>query len=102
MAVDLSSTLARIEVELARLGLAHRQQAWQGDYPTGLRRWQIADRARLRALVADAVMATDGPAEMASLAAEAQGHPSPLSYYLGAMSPGAVDKLLDALMNTEF
>lgn len=98
--IDLSETLAMLEVELAKQGIAQRQQAWQGDFPTGLRRWVILDPQRLRRLVGDAIAEADGRDELATLTAEAKQTPSPLSHYLGAMSPAAIANLMNSLRTT--
>jgi hypothetical protein len=90
MAVDVSETLALIEVELARTGIAHRQQAWKGDVPTGLRRWVILDRDYLKRLVGSAIAGADGPEELAAVIAESKGYANPLGYFLGVMSPNAL------------
>lgn len=98
MAVDVSETLALIEVELARTGIAQRQQAWKGDVPTGLRRWVILDRDYLKRLMGSAIAGADGPEELAAIITESKGYANPLGYFLGVMSPKALDKFYSDLL----
>lgn len=95
--IDLSETLAMLEIEFAKHKIARRQQAWRGDFPTGLRRWIILDPKRLQRLIAHAVASTDGLAELATLTAEAKQTNSPLSWYMAAMSPAALAALMTEL-----
>lgn len=99
--IDLSETLALLEVELAKQGIAQRQQAWRGDFPTGLRRWVILDPPCLRQVVGDAIATTDGAEALASITAEAKQTKSPLSHYLGAMSPAALAAMMNTLINPD-
>jgi hypothetical protein len=96
-AIDLSDILSSLEVELGRTGIAQRQQAWLGDTPTGLRRWKILNPFLARQVVANAIAAADGLDELSALTAEAKQSRSPLSYYLGTMSPSALCHLLETL-----
>ena len=95
--VDLSDCLAAIEVELARAGLARRQQAWQGGQLTGMRRWAILNSEMLKVVVADAIAATDGLGRLEEISSEARNARSPLSYFLAVMSADSIYALVEAL-----
>lgn len=98
MVENYDDLIVLVDSGLAASGMATRQRELTADEtPTGRVRWVLHDRAKLRELAGQAVVAEDGAAELATINAIAAASSNPFLAFRQQMSPAALEHFAMAL-----